>query len=142
MEISLAGRRDKERKNQSNEAARRIRWEARLHANARARRLWRPDRNEQKRRALAARPRSSSCRVMPTREQIWAMATEIRRQATVIALKRQALDPAPIPDGSHEQKFGGKFAIVTPNRRAPRAILVVPAKHARLLMTYMCLRTQ
>jgi hypothetical protein len=55
-------------------------------------------------------------------EQIRAAAAEIKRHATVAGIKRRALDPAPIPDGSYEQKFGGKFAIVTPNRRAPRAI--------------------
>jgi hypothetical protein len=75
-------------------------------------------------------------------EQVRAETAAILRYARVAEIKRRALDPAPILDGSYEQKSGGKFAIVTPNRRVPRVILAVPAKHARLLMTYMCLRAR
>jgi hypothetical protein len=64
-------------------------------------------------------------------ELVTAMAAEIRRHATVIAIKQRALDPAPIHDGSYEQKSGGQIS--SPNRRAPRAILAVPAKFTELL---------
>ena len=60
-----------------------------------------PGRNEQKRRALAARRRPSA---MPSRnEQIRAEAAAILRHATIIGLMRRALDPAPIADDPREK---------------------------------------
>jgi hypothetical protein len=69
-------------------------------------------------------------------ELVTATAAEIRRHATVIAIKRRALDPAPISDDPREPLWE------RPRQKKPRPILIVPAKYARLLQACMCLRAR
>jgi hypothetical protein len=83
-------------------------------------------RNEQKRRALAARP------------QVRAAAADIRRYAAVAAIKRRALDPTPIVDDPRELSVPGRTLFP----KKPRALFVIPAKYAKLLQACRCLRAR
>jgi hypothetical protein len=69
-------------------------------------------------------------------EQIRAEAATILQHATVAGIKRRALDLTPIPDDPREPVRG------RPRKKKPRAILVFPARYARLLQACMCLRAR
>jgi hypothetical protein len=82
---------------------------------------------------------------MPARnEQIRRAAADIRRYAAVIAIKRRALDPAPIADDPREP-LGKIFP--APGRKFParaRPLFVFPenARLRRVLMSCVCRRSQ
>jgi hypothetical protein len=66
-------------------------------------------------------------------EQARAEAANIRRHAAVAAIKRRALDPAPIADDPREPPQ---------RKKRPRAVFIFPAKYARLLRACVCLRVR
>jgi hypothetical protein len=70
----------------------------------------------------------------PSRAEVRAEVAAIKRHATVIGLMRRALDPAPISDDPREPLRQ------RPRQKKPRAVLVFPAKYARLLQACMCQR--
>jgi hypothetical protein len=71
---------------------------------------------------------------MPIRnEQIREAAADIKRRAIIIVLMRRALNPAPIPDDPREP---------LPRQKKPRAVLIIPARHAQRLRACMCLRAR
>jgi hypothetical protein len=71
-----------------------------------------------------------------SRNDIRAEAANIRRFATVAAIKRRALDPAPIADEPRDPLRD------RPRPKRPRAVLAFPPRYARLLQACMCLRAR
>jgi hypothetical protein len=109
---------------------------ARPRSSSHRRQTAMPTRNEQKRRALAARSHFSSCPVKPTRnEQIRAAAAEIRRHATAIAIKRRPLTPRRCPTAPMIKNWIEYL-------QEDRPLFVYPenARLRRVLMSCVCRR--
>jgi hypothetical protein len=90
---------------------------------------------------------------MPTRnELVKAMAAEIRRYATVAGIKRQALGLVPIADESNLPRESlisladlgptNKPLRERSRQKKPPAVLIIPARYARLLQSCVCLRAR
>jgi hypothetical protein len=73
---------------------------------------------------------------MAVREQVRAEVAAIKRHATVVAIKKQALGLAPVCGRGIASR-----SLLYPQKR-PRALFVFPPKYARVLQACRCLRVR